>query len=354
MSFRDHIVGCAVGVTLEALGVPHETITPEEILALTNGAGLTGLHPALKPPAFHSVTRIPLGGTSDDWQLWRAVARSLIARRGEFDAIDMGREHVLELNRCTDGWGSSTEDGARRIERALDFGGIERLYPEIPPRTPHPPIPGEDPNAKGCGNGVAMKVGPLAIASLRFESRDRWLWESCQKLGELTHPNPRAWIAAYALAWCIRECLHRAEIGERPFREGWAPDEFLHTLLNVMTCHEPVGGDRVEDRLRRLRQPGVLRSAEALREATGTSCYALESVPFVIGTFLRHPANVRAGVLETLNAGGDTDTNVGMYASLAAANEGYRAIPKKWLAQIPNSRQAFALGEALYNLHERH
>lgn len=340
------IQGCAVGVTLEALGVHHETLTANEIRALTNGAGLTGLTPPLKPLTFQSVAKIPLGGTSDDWQLWRAVARSLLHRDGQFDRIDMAREHVLELTRRTHGWGSSTEDGTKRMERAFEFAGIAALYPDIPPRKKHPPYPGENPKGKGCGNGVAMKVGPLAIASL-MEGRDlAWLWNVCRGLGELTHPNPRAWMAAYALAWCIRECLtHSCEapVAVTPTSR----EAFIDRLVAHFDDVEPPGDDRVIDRLRLLAHPATLTSAEALRESTGTTCYALESVPFAIGSFLRHPLDVRTGALEALNAGGDTDTNVGMYAQLAAANAGIDAIPADWRAQIPDSRQALAIGEAL-------
>lgn len=331
-----YVQGCAVGVTLEALGVHHETLTHAEILTLTGGKGLTGLTPALKPLAFQSVANIPLGGTSDDWQLWRAVTRSLLHRGGQFDRIDMAREHAFELTRRTHGWGSSTEDGARRMKRAFDFGGVAALYPEIPPRKKHPPYPGENPKGKGCGNGVAMKVGPLAIASLMEGRGLADLWDWCCQLGELTHPNPRAWVAAYALAWCIRDRLLRAD------RE---------TMIDRLVAHlgglEPYPDDRVVDRLRLLQHPATLASAEALRESTGTSCYALESVPFAIGTFLRHPADIRAGSLEALNAGGDTDSTVGMYASLAGADAGLDAIPTDWRAQIRDSRQALALGEAL-------
>ena len=331
-----YVQGCAVGVTLEALGVHHETLTPAEILALTDGRGLLGLTPPLKPLRFQSVRKIPLGGTSDDWQLWRAVARSLLQRGGRFDRVDVAREHVLELARGTNGWGSSTEDGVRRLRRAFDFGGVRELYPDIPPRKPHPPYPGENPKGKGCGNGVAMKVGPLAIASLMDGQGLANLWDWCHQLGGLTHPNPRAWIAAYALAWCVRDRLQHAD-----------REDMIDRLVDHLDGLEPYHDDRVADRLRLLRHPATLASAEALRESVGTSCYAIESVPFAIGSFLRHPADIRTGALEVLNAGGDTDTNVGMYAQLAGADQGVDAIPWDWREQIPDARQALAIGTAL-------
>lgn len=351
-----HIQGCAVGVTLEALGVHHETLTADEILTLTGGRGLTGLTPPLKPLRFQSVRKIPLGGTSDDWQLWGAVARSLLHRGGQFDRVDMAREHVLELDRRTHGWGSSTEDGARLAKRAFDFGGVAGMYPEIPPRKKRKPFPGENPKGKGCGNGVGMKVGPLAVASLMDGRDETWLWNACRELGELTHPNPRAWIAAYALAWCVRACLRRAQHGVEPIRGPIEADGMFEALGKHMSRIEPAGDDRFVDRLRLLDWSTSLRSPEALRAATGTSCYALESVPFVIGSFLRHAAdyasNVRSGVLEVLNAGGDTDSNVGMYASLVGANAGLDALPNDWLAQIPDSNQALAIGTALARMVE--
>lgn len=343
--------GCAAGVTLEAIGVPHETLTFEEIQRLTGGKGLSGLQPALRRSENASIRRIRLGGTSDDWQHWRAVARSLLHRNGTFDRIDVARELVLEYHRCTHGWGGSSKDAIRRISRTFDFGGIESLYPEIPPRRKKRPVPGVPLNAKGCGNGVGMKVGPLAMASLMKEhdSDPSWLWNSCRELGELTHPDPRAWIAAYALAWCIRYCLRRSK---EPYSIHSAAESewMLISLIAYLDPLEPVHDDRVTGRLKMLDKPATIKSAASLRETIGTSCYALESVPFAIGTFLRHPTDVRTGANEILNAGGDTDTNIGMYASLAGANVGINNLPADWLEQIPNSRQALALGEAMEQL----
>jgi len=73
-------------------------------------------------------------------------------------------------------------------------------------------------------------------------------------------------------------------------------------------------------------------SLDVLTKATGgTSCYCLESVPFAISVFFRHPTDFRAGIFEAVNAGGDTDSNASMVGALIGANVGMTGIPEGML-----------------------
>ena len=85
-----------------------------------------------------------------------------------------------------------------------------------------------------------------------------------------------------------------------------------------------------------------------MRNKTGTGCFALESGPFAIGTFLQNPMNFRHEVLTAINAGGDTDSNASIVGALIGANAGLGVIPNEWVGFNPKFVQAFRFGELLY------
>jgi len=325
-TFESRVLGCLVGVTLEALGVPHETITREEIMLLTNGLGLTGLQAPLKPVTFKSLAGLPLGATSDDWQLTLAVAESLLAKK-DFDLLDLAWRHVVELNIRTPGWGNTTKRAVREMEKWFQSAGTKGRHPAKPRPWPN--------NEGGGGNGVAMKIAPLAIFLSRDQQAEQKLIDWCRALGEMTHPDPRAWISAFALAHVIFQCLRN----DRPTPQA-IMKKTLAAVREIEKTFEPWPVELFSKRLERVMRPETIANADTLRTTTGVSCFAMESVPFVLGGFLRRPEDIRAGVLEVLNAGGDTDTNVNMYAALAGAFAGYEAIPAEWVKAIPDAKKA--------------
>ena len=104
----------------------------------------------------------------------------------------------------------------------------------------------------------------------------------------------------------------------------------------------------VSRQFRRIFDENLLDDPIALREKIGTNCFAMESVPFAIATFLRHPTDFRAGVLEAVNAGGDMDTTASMVGAMIGANCGLSAIPDEWKNFRPEFAQPLELGERLY------
>ncbi len=59
----------------------------------------------------------------------------------------------------------------------------------------------------------------------------------------------------------------------------------------------------------------------------GASCYVLNSQPFSFAMFLRNPYSIET-LFDTVNAGGDTDTNGSMVASLLGALNGTKIFPQ--------------------------
>lgn len=337
-----------LGVQLgDAIGMPVEIMTPEEILEATGGKGVTGPMDCIQTRI--SDTRgLKSGETTDDWQLTAAVARSLI-EQGDHDQHHMARAHIQEYLGDNRGWGGTTKKGIQSL---------------IDGRSPHeimdPPEPG-----KGCGNGVAMKIAPLAhFCAARY---GRWkpfpLMDWVMEHGKLTHPDLRATIAAYALAagilrvMCspllrndrpVNKMLRRMSFLEFVWKETMAAEE----LFNCNHAAEDSVSWRIEQAMHRFKDP------VKLREEVGTGCVALESVPFALATFARHYDNFQAGILEAVNAGGDTDSTASMVGALIGANYEGRTdedwdafgLPPAWIEALQDKgANACVLGA---NLHE--
>jgi ADP-ribosylglycohydrolase len=327
--FEGAMAGVAIG---DGMGMPVETMRHEEIMALNDGKGVTGFMPVVQTK-FPEMRGYQAAATTDDWQLTAAVARSLIRTGGKFDPEDCLREHIEEWKIDNRTWGK----GSRTAIAAIIKG--ERKLTD-PPES----IPGKT----GLGNGIIMKIAPLALVT---EARpEHSCMTDCWALGRLTHGDVRAAIGAYAVMRLMHAILRRY-FG---YGDYVNPDDLLRWLIwEVEVMESQYGdlktpaGDTISGRLRRI--SGCLDSEGMVREKIGCGFVATETAPYVIATFLRHPTNFSAGVLEAVNAGGDADTNASIVGALIGLNVGLDGIPHEWEMQCPARAAAIELGDALFN-----
>jgi ADP-ribosyl-[dinitrogen reductase] hydrolase len=315
--FRASFLGIAVG---DAMGMPVEMMTAEEIARATDGKGVTGFIDPLQTK-IKGTRSLPPGTTTDDTQLTLAVARSLIECR-RFDMTDQARKLVQAWADTKFGWGRATKGAAEEIGQWFLSDGQKGRHPEAP--APAPSTDGE-----GCGNGVAMKVAPLALrhAAVHGSDKDEPLLSEVMELGLMTHGDPRASIAAAALAKAYVLCASGAAA---TLAGVGIIDRVTDTALILESRYRFYRANEDTFSSALLWAKKCLGSAAVLRNQVGTACFALESVAFAIGTFCRHPADFRAGVLEAVNAGGDADTTASMVGGLIGANLGLACVPKEW------------------------
>ncbi len=327
----DKAQGCLMGVNLgDAMGMSVETLTHEQILAATGGVGIRGFVDSLSKRDW--LKELKAGDATDDWQLTRAVANSLIRCGGQFNLIDCAEEHVRELRQSTFGWGKTTQLAIEAIGRGERVPGRDALPPAEP--------------GKGCGNGVVMKVAPLALMPFDPSPNEfnRGLWRDVKALGSLTHPDIRASVAAYAVALTNR-LTAIFSLTQKSLSTRLNMLSVVIRLVSQVEEDEGITTELVSRRLRKLSQS--IYSAQDLRKAVGCGFHAIDTAAFAIGTFFRHPTDFRAGVLEAVNAGGDTDTNASVVGGLIGANVGIQGIPEEWIDFRPHFREALELGEKL-------
>lgn len=144
---RDQIKGCLVGGAIgDAMGMPVESMTFEEIREATESAGISEFRSTMQW-RIKQMANLKAGDTTDDTQMTLAIARS-IARLGTYDLTDCALEQVKEFRNSTIGWGRTTQRTMREISDYFEFGDVKGRNPEVPA------------SGEGCGNGVAMKITP--------------------------------------------------------------------------------------------------------------------------------------------------------------------------------------------------
>lgn len=343
----DKIRGCLAGVAIgDALGMPVETMTREEILRATDGKGVRGL---IKPvqTRIRGTMGLKPGTTTDDTQLTFAVAQALIDCRG-FNLMRQAAELIEAYENSDFGWGRSTKDSAKAIREHIDSSGAGLPADKVPGRHPEIPAPPPAKPGDGCGNGVAMKVAPLAIFHALTDGFPEPFLTDVMALGLMTHGDPRASFAAGALGAAIASTLTaRAKPLDGLFLRRLALKQAIKTAMQLEFRYQfyRKNDDKLSARLELL--PLALRNLHTLRTQIGTGCFALESVPLAIGVFLRHPAEFRTGVLEAVNAGGDTDSTASMVGALIGANVGLSGIPIDWQTAVPSVNKAMELADLL-------
>jgi ADP-ribosyl-[dinitrogen reductase] hydrolase len=339
MTAGDHLLarfqGCLAGVAIgDALGMPVELMSHAQIRAMAAG-GITGFRdPVLRSgPGSH----LRAGDTTDDWQLTAALARSLIRTGGQFDLQDCSDEHVREWRIGHAMWGPSTRSA---IEEIADG----RRHPATPAR------PTRD---TGLSNGVIMKIAPLALLhglhlaiDARFAIAADDLFADCIALGLMTHGDRRASLAAYAVAVTIAAAL------QGHFAAPTQGRKFLPALIGHVAAKESDSPEpRVSQRLALILD--CLDDEPLVREKIGCGFTALDTAPFAIATFLRHPRDFQGGVLEAVNAGGDTDTNAAVVGALIGAHVGLEGIPDEWRRGCAKYEEAVTLAQQLFAVAQR-
>lgn len=357
----DRIQGCLLGAMIgDAMGMPWEGLEPLAIQGHTVCAGVTGFM-APGPYSIPPVRGLKAGDTTDDWALTAANARALIRGKGDILIKLIVDEHLKAFHRSAVGWGRTTKRAMDDIDTFLVSDGVLGRNPSLPPtRDP------DHPNS-GCGNGVAMKIAPFAIIHvLGHGSKDIFrLITEVVLHGQLTHPDPRAWVAAAGIAVMIARQLASPEEG--PHATSVIPEfGLLNEVRDLLLSFEGEidrqwgeSGDAFTGRLER-----ILGCEANLLDATnpqltagdvafilgGNGYHALESCTFAIAMALRHPTDFRSAILNTVNTGGDADTNASMVGAMVGARVGLSGIPEEWRGFSPHFQEAIDLANQLYAL----
>lgn len=282
-------LGLALG---DALGATVEFMTPREI------AAQYGHHDRIRGGGW---LRLKPGQVTDDTTMSLALGRSI---------LEQGRVEAHAAALAFDTWmRAKPVDIGHTVRRGIvDFRRTGR--------------PSREASEHDAGNGAAMRVLPVALATLgQDEGRVRL---QCRVQAHVTHHNPLSDAATECLALMVRDALAGAD--------KW---DLLRHRADALVAACPA----FDYRQRRRDNP---------------SGYVAETIQAVFQA-LADTAGFRDCLVNVVNRGGDADTTGALAGMLAGALYGPEALPADWLAALdPDIREACARqAEALVKLSGR-
>lgn len=326
MSLYEKVLGCLYGVGVgDALGMPTEFLTPEQIKALYGE--VRTFH---KTPEWHPLRDLPAGSMTDDTEQTLVVAQVII-EKPNFKAPDIAQGLLkwaenLDLS-SLDHMGPSTNYALRRLREGAD-----------PYQT----------GLRGNTNGAAMRIAPVGcIHAGKPEDVLDDVIETCAP----THLTDVAIAGAAAVACGIAEALkpdatlegvldamflgaeegtHRAKEVIALATEGRVPWEVMAAQIN------PSLVDRMHwalDVVTKAKGSPAERR-DVLARAVGTGAFMIETIPFVVGVLIIAEGDPFEAMVLSANAGGDTDSLAAISGAIAGALRGAAAIPAQLVQQF--------------------
>jgi ADP-ribosylglycohydrolase len=216
-------------------------------------------------------------------------------------------------------------DFAERCEPYRGYGpGAVTILRLIRTGTPWPVAAASAFDGQGsCGNGAAMRVGPLGAW---YADSTRRAAAQARATAEVTHAHPEGIAGAVAVAVAAALAARARLDGDRPEPARW--------LAAVTAALDPAGEVHA----------GVRRAAALLGRPADTAAAALgngsrvtaqDTVPFTLWVAATHLDDYPTAIRVCVEAGGDVDTTAAIVGAVVAAYTGVGTpggVPDGWLA----------------------
>lgn len=350
----------------DAMGQAVETMSRAEIKKATDGKGISFFSKPLQTKIAEN-RDLAAGQTTDDWQLTKLVAESLIACSG-YSQEDVARRHTDLFNEhlAACGFGPDDQDMAewlkakpiRQTELAGWGGTTKRAVADLhlgfvtdfkQGRHFDTPAPSYGKNM-GAGNGVAMKVAPLVLWHWAYGTEQSGLAHDIYQLGMLTHCHPDAFLATDYYANALAFILGHEEYAKAPFGSGNHFIDSIHSGPRWFLPEIDTSQSKAYECLKKLldvsnTDPELFKDTYKIVKPNFN---AAESVAYAIGNFLGYGNDTKATILHAVNDGGDADSTAALSGALAAAQNGLDSLPMSWYAFWPDLySEALEVGAAL-------
>jgi ADP-ribosyl-[dinitrogen reductase] hydrolase len=304
--------GCLLGqVAGDALGALVEFESPAQIAAAYPQGG-----PRLL--ADGGPYRIIAGQPTDDSELALMLARRLVAdERFDQEAVAgmyarwyHGWTHTTAPAPCDHRWCRPFDIGTTTAQ-ALSAISLDDV---VEGKAAASAL--EAANRHSQANGALMRISPLGIWGAFRDSAE--VAGAARRDAQLTHPHPVCQAASAVFAVAVAAAI--ASGGDAQQTYAYALDWGRAAQL----------------------EPAVLQAIEAAVDAPpsdfmshqGWVLIALQNAFFQV----LHAPSLEAGVVATVRAGGDTDTNAAICGALLGAVHGREAIPAQWQSVVLTCR----------------
>lgn len=286
----------------DALGLPVEKKTAAEIQGIYGR--ITRLIDITENPF---IGQYPAGMWSDDTQLSLAVAESLINADGfSMDAIV--QSHIDALKASPMGWGGSTQKSVERLMTGKKWW--------------------ESGNVKGEGNGILMKMAPLVYWQIARGIDVRERHEQIEQLTRMTHNNDLSVVTALVHADALEVLAIDVDV-----RESLEDIDFqflVRRAAEQARRYESMysgAGNKTSHILGEMALDGIGLTKERIAVyCPGGGFHSPETLGMVYG-HLALTATYPEVTIETVNAGGDTDSTGSIVSTMALFAYGSVELP---------------------------
>lgn len=324
MSMKDKIRGMFLGVAIgDALGLPAESKTPEYIEEkfgrITDYIAARGKEG---------------GDYTDDTQLTIATAEAIVEADGELNMDLIAAHHVIAFKESTAGWGWTTKQAIEKIAKGMswkdsgDFGNDEK---------------------KGWGNGIPMKIAPIG-AAMYFRGMLGEYFDLIPLYAAMTHRTSMGVSSGFAHAVAISHCLSTNEFDFNI--SGFCADIHAASLNGRAYFKSTQNEDDICQIFAEMNK-SVGLDVNELRALYGNgTCYVYNSLPFTYSMFMRNANSIEC-LYDTVNAGGDADTNGSMVGALLGALNGTSIFPKHLVTGLKSRAEIVDLADRFYAVFQK-
>jgi len=335
--FKGCILGLAVG---DALGMPFETMTSEEIEKYL-GKNLKSFHtPSINPHTFSENEKLEAGQWTDDTQLTLATMDALIETCGIFNMDVIAKKHV-EVYEKRRGWGKATRKSIERLRSGVHWSKSG------------------EPN--GSGNGVMMKIAPLALVTVFFIKKNTHhfpdssllrIFADLMDFARMTHKIDSAIVAGALHNFALMYLISRDD------KMLFNPNEFLEGLYECCDFLESfLGGyPKVSNQLKKLtnglfivEQLSNHELSDQFGGGTKEAFSAYNTFGISYALFLQNP-NSFDPVFKAVLCGGDTDSYAAIVGSMLGALHGESIIPEYLLRGLEAREEIEKKVEGFYEI----
>jgi len=243
------------------------------------------------------------GQPTDDSELALALARSIV-KEGRYGAEEVATAYAHWYDSHPFDIGNTTSLALSAASHALRGG--KSVAEAARAHASH----------SSQANGALMRISPLAIAGVAMELDQVARLASAD--AELTHPHRACRSANAVFTVAISYAIRTGCNAQTAYQFAWS------------WAHEHVEDSAV---LESLEAAGT----EAPRDFTKNMGWVLVALQNAFYQLL-HAPTLKEGIINTIRAGGDTDTNAAIAGALLGAVHGRRGIPSQWYERVLTCR----------------
>lgn len=320
---RDKIQGMILGTAIgDSLGMPVETWGRERILKKYPN----GIQKLEKPDGHKWFSNESAGSITDDTQLTLAVMEGMINGNG-FNLETIAESHVKAMKETTSGWGNTTRDSVRRLANGVSYkeSGEAQIL--------------EDGNVSGIGNGVPMKIAPVAVLAILGREKDfnkKIIEFSC-----MTHYTKKSAYAALIHTNVLKNCLATKNYYDI-YDNFFEPlDKLLKNILSLKVYSLDHLKDFKEDedsyfKLIKSLEKAKKMSFEDIALKYKGSCYVYESLGYTYAHWVKNHKTIDV-LYDSINYGidrNDCDSNASMLGAMLGALHGVKIFPNHLISGL--------------------